>query len=103
MPASVSSTSNLRGSSSKGELGAEGELAISAKLDKERRAAARLNADKALDISEERPSGSAGNDDAECVGESRPAKPKPDRRQNIGPHSKKSAVDDEETEKRKRK
>ena len=71
----------MRGSSSRGELGAEGELAIDAKLEKERRAAIRARGDNARDITDEDdepPSASAGNTDAECVGESRPAKPKYD-------------------------
>ena len=95
VPASSSSTSQLRGSSSKGELGAEGELEIDAKLERERKSAARANADKTLDA-DDRPSASAGHADADCVGESRPAKRKYERRQLIGPHSKKDAADDDE-------
>ena len=57
-PASESSTPDMRGSFSKGELGAEGEADIEGAVKEEA----------------ERPSASAGHSDADCVDEDRPAK-----------------------------
>ena len=93
----------MRGSSSKGELGAERERAMADRPEAERRAAEEAaneaSADAALDMAEswgeERSSASAGNLDADCVGESRPAKTKTERKRHIGPRTKKEAAEDD--------